>query len=184
VTMFWKLQREEYPASSGDLEPAYIGLYARPALSEWSANSSIIWRRNWYRFAKACRDGVWVVCLYAFAMLLATRRRARKFFLSAFVALFLAGCAFFYRGSVAGFIWPGDLRYLNDYAYRTSMDWETDEDKSNILIAYEKQPWEGERRIVAYMNGKLGNLKEDEFRALAAEQGIDLPSSDSPPPDP
>jgi len=117
-------------------------------------------------------------------MFFITRRRVRKSFLAAFVILFFAGCAFLNRSYVAGMVWPSDLRYLNDYVYLTGLNWETEEDQSSILIAYEKQPWKGERRIVAYMDGNLDNPKEDEFRALAAEQGIDLTGSDSPLPDP
>jgi hypothetical protein len=76
--------------------------------------------------------------------------------------------------SYSDFIWRGDRSYFGEYEYATGISWggASTQNAEQTMIAYVKQPWHEGQRVVAYRDGNVKRISEDEFRRLVVKQGI------------
>jgi len=100
------------------------------------------------------------------------KRKMRRFF-----ALFtvVSTCIVFlciFSGPTLTAIYSGDIGYLNDYEYIPLQNWPSHPKAREPIVAYEKMSILEAERIVAFDSGRAARLREEEFQALAAAQGI------------
>lgn len=124
------------------------------------------------RFVKAASRKIapvgFLLFVYSAVMIVATFGWARRVFvgLTGLGALTVAVCGEIGAEKVAARIYPGDASYVDDFVY---LDWswgKRDPHDSKFVVAYEREPLNGVRRIVAFSSGLIGNLPEADFASM------------------
>lgn len=109
-----------------------------------------------------------VLTVYAVILLASTSGWGRGLFiaLAALGVVIFVACMPPNPRVVAEYFHPGDATYVADFVY---LDWSWDKRDprdSKLVVAYEREPLNGVRRIVAFSSGLIGNVPEAEFASL------------------
>ena len=175
----WAFERRS-PNAGVVFDVQALRQYVRPSLSAWSEYSSLVARRKWHNLATACRTPAVIIGVYCAHKIIPSRRRARRVFAACTAMALLCLLGAWQRQQVAAAMWPDSYRYLSDYAFRTEMDFFALPDWPGAVFAFEKRPWQGITRAVAFGDGHVEIMPERSFLQLAAKQGLALdPTEDA-----
>ncbi len=103
-----------------------------------------------------------------------TRRWLRKLaivmgLVCALLALFLLTSSYI----VGGFMRMSSYAFVNDYVFVPGIDWRRWPESSwDKIVAFEKNPWPGSRRVVAKTADTIRIVKEHEFQQLLSQQPL------------
>lgn len=164
IALEWFLQRELDPNRSDfDVEKAAT------QLDIWIDRRSWRRRNEWDYWTSSTLWVPWLVVGVTLLGAMRSRQRRRSGAILVVFLLMTTGLSFC-ADSVRNRIWPFGYDYLQDYVYVSGLNW--DQANTTTIIAFEREPWYGKFRHVAFADFHVVSLPEGEFRKLLAAQGL------------
>ena len=173
----WMIQRYDHP-SSVPFDFAQAKNQLPPRLSAWT-DQSILYAR-FSRTQAFRRQAWWIYALitYTALMIPICHRHLRRWRAIPWLATILIATLIVVGrnlSEIERIIQPGSQAYVNDYIYIEDPKWVVPPPSNDTrILAYEKQSWASGYRAVAFMDGRVGMLKEGDLQTRLAAQGLTL----------
>ena len=149
-----------------------------PGLSPWTEQTKLEWRPRLDRARRTVPSYAIPTGLYALLLIPLVRRRQRWVALGVLALCFALHYASRNTWSIADLLFPSSYAYLDDYIYIDDVDLTPANDKpSTTIAAYDRWSFEGNRqRIIAFADGHVEELRDEEAKPLFEGQGLEYPA--------
>jgi prepilin-type processing-associated H-X9-DG protein len=115
-----------------------------------------------------------VLLIWGAVVAVIARGRARRVAIGFMFLASIALVSTFFADPLARWRYPGNYDYLQDFTFVDGWRWTDPARSSDGIAAYGSASWWNQRRNIAFGDGHVGPLPEEQFRCMAMEQGIEI----------